>query len=683
MRLLDKSKKPPTFEEVGLGTAMQARLSEMIHRPTGALLVTGPTGSGKSTTLVRRAGRDQPAGDQRDHRRGPGRVPARRHEPGADQPARRADVRDGAALHPSLRPRHRDGRRDPRRRDREDLDRGGPDGPLRPLDAAHERRAGRADPPERDGRRAVPDRLRRSPACSPSASRGGSASTARSSTRRARTSSSRHGSPRSSRHGKIELFRRNGCVRCRQTGYRGRVGVFQFLEMNEDLSVTRGTEGEPRGARARSRERRDATPLGRRDREGRRRPHLARRARARHDHLTLRRRPLRLSGRARGRLGRGAGAPAGAFVARRAGERRPARRRCRRPLRRARSGPGIGRAAARCPARGSRAGRRPRSVVGASERSSRPGPCAERFTFTLPRSCRSGTRPGARFWARPIAAFPRGAIRQGGSSGARRRGRRSGSRGRLGGTGRSLPAPRRARRGSRAARGRRTAGAAALGVRLLPRRALPGAAAGVADHARAPGSVDRRVAEGRRSGRVRYGRSAVDSCARTARLGPTDFREWCGSAAFKVADARALFESLGDDLEEIGVAGRPCFVLAGDGSFPEPSHRGAAAAGVRRVRDGIPRARPARPAARARPDRDPRPRPLRRACGGPARARRRDRRRSLGAPEARQTARAGRSARTPGQEVGSGGAPARGRASRSRSWGSSRCSASTRVDAVG
>jgi type IV pilus assembly protein PilB len=51
MRLLDKSKKPPTLEELGLSDAMRAKLSEIVSRPTGALLVTGPTGSGKSTTL--------------------------------------------------------------------------------------------------------------------------------------------------------------------------------------------------------------------------------------------------------------------------------------------------------------------------------------------------------------------------------------------------------------------------------------------------------------------------------------------------------------------------------------------------------------------------------------------------------------------------------------------------------
>jgi type IV pilus assembly protein PilB len=51
MRLLDKSKKPPTLEDVGLGPSMQEHLLRLIHQPTGALLVTGPTGSGKSTTL--------------------------------------------------------------------------------------------------------------------------------------------------------------------------------------------------------------------------------------------------------------------------------------------------------------------------------------------------------------------------------------------------------------------------------------------------------------------------------------------------------------------------------------------------------------------------------------------------------------------------------------------------------
>jgi type IV pilus assembly protein PilB len=51
MRLLDKSKRPPTLSELGLSDEMRASFEELIRKPTGALLVTGPTGSGKSTTL--------------------------------------------------------------------------------------------------------------------------------------------------------------------------------------------------------------------------------------------------------------------------------------------------------------------------------------------------------------------------------------------------------------------------------------------------------------------------------------------------------------------------------------------------------------------------------------------------------------------------------------------------------
>jgi type IV pilus assembly protein PilB len=51
MRLLDKSKRPPTLEELGLSDEMRKSLETIVQRPTGALLVTGPTGSGKSTTL--------------------------------------------------------------------------------------------------------------------------------------------------------------------------------------------------------------------------------------------------------------------------------------------------------------------------------------------------------------------------------------------------------------------------------------------------------------------------------------------------------------------------------------------------------------------------------------------------------------------------------------------------------
>ncbi|MBF0126499.1 MAG: type II secretion system ATPase GspE [Magnetococcales bacterium] len=51
MRLLDRQAGRLTLEELDMTPAMRAGLDRLIHRPNGILLVTGPTGSGKTTTL--------------------------------------------------------------------------------------------------------------------------------------------------------------------------------------------------------------------------------------------------------------------------------------------------------------------------------------------------------------------------------------------------------------------------------------------------------------------------------------------------------------------------------------------------------------------------------------------------------------------------------------------------------
>jgi type IV pilus assembly protein PilB len=51
LRLMDKSRQAPTLEELGFSDSMRAQLEAVLQKPTGALLSTGPTGSGKSTTL--------------------------------------------------------------------------------------------------------------------------------------------------------------------------------------------------------------------------------------------------------------------------------------------------------------------------------------------------------------------------------------------------------------------------------------------------------------------------------------------------------------------------------------------------------------------------------------------------------------------------------------------------------
>jgi type IV pilus assembly protein PilB len=51
MRILERDKKQVTLKEMGMEPRDAELLEKTIHHPTGLLLVTGPTGSGKSTTL--------------------------------------------------------------------------------------------------------------------------------------------------------------------------------------------------------------------------------------------------------------------------------------------------------------------------------------------------------------------------------------------------------------------------------------------------------------------------------------------------------------------------------------------------------------------------------------------------------------------------------------------------------
>src|SRR5271166_3753272 len=51
MRILDKGATIQSLDSLGMQPAELEKFTEAIHRPNGAVLVTGPTGSGKSTTL--------------------------------------------------------------------------------------------------------------------------------------------------------------------------------------------------------------------------------------------------------------------------------------------------------------------------------------------------------------------------------------------------------------------------------------------------------------------------------------------------------------------------------------------------------------------------------------------------------------------------------------------------------
>jgi general secretion pathway protein E len=51
LRLLDQSSTQLSLDEIGMTRSMQTELLDLVERPNGIILVTGPTGSGKTTTL--------------------------------------------------------------------------------------------------------------------------------------------------------------------------------------------------------------------------------------------------------------------------------------------------------------------------------------------------------------------------------------------------------------------------------------------------------------------------------------------------------------------------------------------------------------------------------------------------------------------------------------------------------
>ena len=124
MRLLDKSKTADArgarprggHAEHPLRNHQQAGRRTARHRPDRV---------GKVDDALLGADGDPSARDQHRDRRGSRRVPPPRRQPDPDQHQGRPDLRVGASIDPARRPRCRDGRRDPRRRDRQDLDRGG------------------------------------------------------------------------------------------------------------------------------------------------------------------------------------------------------------------------------------------------------------------------------------------------------------------------------------------------------------------------------------------------------------------------------------------------------------------------------------------------------------------------------------------------------------------------------
>ena len=119
IRILDKDERRSARSTSSAWTASaRERFEELL--PPGLRRGAGhrPDRLGQVDDPLRGAPGAERGREEHHHDRGPGRVPARRDQPDQRQPQGRARLRHRPALDPPRRPRHRHGRRDPRRRDR-------------------------------------------------------------------------------------------------------------------------------------------------------------------------------------------------------------------------------------------------------------------------------------------------------------------------------------------------------------------------------------------------------------------------------------------------------------------------------------------------------------------------------------------------------------------------------------
>ncbi len=160
LRVLDKESMSEKFRKltldvVGFDEVDLKRFRRYIKEPYGMVLVTGPTGSGKTTTLYAARQRDQDRRRQDHHHRRPGRIPDARHHADSGQRKEGADVRARPALHPASRSRQDHGRRNPRQRDGTDRHPLGADRPPGVHHRPRQQRGGRAGTIPEHGRRAL------------------------------------------------------------------------------------------------------------------------------------------------------------------------------------------------------------------------------------------------------------------------------------------------------------------------------------------------------------------------------------------------------------------------------------------------------------------------------------------------------------------------------------------------
>jgi len=142
LRILDKTSLNVDLTKLGFEQSTFDTLKHCIKAPQGLLLVTGPTGSGKTVTLYSNLELPEQGRDQAAHRRGSGGVQLPGYQSGERQRRGRHDLCQGPQGLPAAGPRHHHGGRDPRHGYRRDRHQGGHDRPSGALHPAHQRQPG-------------------------------------------------------------------------------------------------------------------------------------------------------------------------------------------------------------------------------------------------------------------------------------------------------------------------------------------------------------------------------------------------------------------------------------------------------------------------------------------------------------------------------------------------------------
>ena len=114
MRLLDKENLRLDMTKLGFEPESLTKFERNILKPYGMVLVTGPTGSGKTNTLYSSVARAEHRRYQHHDRRRSRRVPVGGHQPGPDEGSDRLELRGRAARFPAAGPQHHSGRRNSR-----------------------------------------------------------------------------------------------------------------------------------------------------------------------------------------------------------------------------------------------------------------------------------------------------------------------------------------------------------------------------------------------------------------------------------------------------------------------------------------------------------------------------------------------------------------------------------------